>query len=334
MGIRAHFVDHHLDNKGEPIAGAAVYVRDQHADPALIDDLIAATIYENDSDHASPNATLANPFLTDADGKYEIFLAEPARVDLKIVTPGGLLQDETRTVDVTKTPNDGASLTSFSETIGDGAETSFVVEHGLGTLDVTVDVFKVSTGATVEPDILRTSVDEVTVEFTSAPSADEYRVVVVGSHAIRPRILCGNTTAQSFPTSGANNDMTFDRVSGSSGLLLSNKKFTASEAGTWRLRVSGEWKMAASSRMQVEVYKNGVDGSGTLQTRADVLGNDDIFGADIAGVPFHIEFFDDISAGDYFTIFCYPSAGVANVLTFKSSLHPYATLTADFEKVA
>lgn len=100
MGIRAHFRDHHLDNEGEPVAGASVYVYNQHTTTP-----ITATIYANDSDHPTAAATtLTNPFTTGTDGKYEFFLDTAARVDIKIVSTG--LQNITRTVDVTRTPND------------------------------------------------------------------------------------------------------------------------------------------------------------------------------------------------------------------------------------
>lgn len=96
LGTRAHYVDYHLNGKGEPIAGATVYVYDQHTT-----NVIAATIYAYDSDHPTLSATtLSNPITTSTDGKYEFYLEVADRVDLKIVTPGGLLQDVTRTVDV------------------------------------------------------------------------------------------------------------------------------------------------------------------------------------------------------------------------------------------
>jgi hypothetical protein len=51
----------------------------------------------------------------------------------------------------------------------------------LGTTDVTVQIFEAATPfAQVEADVLRPNVNSVTINFASAPSAGEYRVVVVG----------------------------------------------------------------------------------------------------------------------------------------------------------
>lgn len=61
-----------------------------------------------------------------------------------------------------------------------GGDTSEVVTHNLGTLDVLVQVYEVSTGATVECDVVRNSTSQVTLGFTVAPAADSLRVVVHG----------------------------------------------------------------------------------------------------------------------------------------------------------
>lgn len=329
MGTRSVFFGHHLDSEGEPVAGAAVYVRNQHADESTIDDLIAATIYLEDSDHPTLSAsTQANPITTAADGSYAIWLAEPAKVDLKIVTPGGLLQNVNRTVVVNRVPNDGPSMVTYAETIGDGVATSFAVAHGLGSKDVNVDVYKVSTGATVEPDIVRTDNDTVTVSFLTAPSSNEYRVTVVGSALGHSRVMCGKTNTQSFPTSGANNDMTFDRIKGAAGLLVASKKFTANEDGTWGLRVWGEWEIPSGESMTVHIYKNGVDGGGTPLGWVETPG----YTAVQSGIPFQIEVFDDLVASDYLTVFCYPLVSARSL--YKYSSHSFVTLVADFYKVA
>lgn len=68
----------------------------------------------------------------------------------------------------------------YSTAIGDGSATSITVTHGLGTLDVTVQVVEVATGATVDCDVTRGSTTQVTLGFSIAPTASQYRVVVVG----------------------------------------------------------------------------------------------------------------------------------------------------------
>jgi hypothetical protein len=68
----------------------------------------------------------------------------------------------------------------YATTLGSSA-TSYTIAHNLGTSDVTVQIFEALTPfAQVEADVQRTSIDSVTINFASAPSAGEYRVVVVG----------------------------------------------------------------------------------------------------------------------------------------------------------
>lgn len=58
--------------------------------------------------------------------------------------------------------------------------TSYTVTHNLGTLDVIVQVYAVSDGSEVLVDQLRATTNTVTINFASAPSANAYRVVVIG----------------------------------------------------------------------------------------------------------------------------------------------------------
>jgi len=68
----------------------------------------------------------------------------------------------------------------YAETLGASA-TSYTITHNLATTDVTVQIFEsASPFAQVEADVKRTSSNTVTVDFAIAPSAGEYKVVVVG----------------------------------------------------------------------------------------------------------------------------------------------------------
>jgi hypothetical protein len=70
------------------------------------------------------------------------------------------------------------AVRKFAATIGDGAATAIAVNHNLGTLDVQVQIVEVSSGATVDADVVRGTTNQVTVTFAVAPAANAYRVVV------------------------------------------------------------------------------------------------------------------------------------------------------------
>ena len=75
----------------------------------------------------------------------------------------------------------GYGVRKHSESIGDGVETSWVVTHGFNTRDITVQVFDNSSPyAQVEADVEHTNSGDVTIKFASAPTTDQYRVVVIG----------------------------------------------------------------------------------------------------------------------------------------------------------
>jgi hypothetical protein len=64
--------------------------------------------------------------------------------------------------------------------LGDGTATEFSVPHDLGTRDVMVQVVEKSTYATVEADVERTGDNNVTVKFAVAPTAGQYRAIIIG----------------------------------------------------------------------------------------------------------------------------------------------------------
>jgi len=71
-----------------------------------------------------------------------------------------------------------AAARSFATSIGDGSATSYTVTHNLGTKDVIVQLYDVSTFDTVYADVKRNANNTVLVEFTSAPSSNDIRVLV------------------------------------------------------------------------------------------------------------------------------------------------------------
>jgi hypothetical protein len=67
----------------------------------------------------------------------------------------------------------------YSQTLSTSA-TSYTVTHNLGTLDVHVQVYEVATGEEVIVDNVRALSNTVTLSFATAPTANAYRVVVIG----------------------------------------------------------------------------------------------------------------------------------------------------------
>lgn len=80
--------------------------------------------------------------------------------------------------------NDGTNYHSiarkFTALVGDGTLYSYPVEHKLGTKEVVVNVYDTATYDTVECDVVRTSVNVVTLGFAAAPASGAYTVVIVG----------------------------------------------------------------------------------------------------------------------------------------------------------
>jgi len=70
------------------------------------------------------------------------------------------------------------SLKKFSASIGDGSNTSYTVNHALGSRDVIVQLFDNSSYDTVIADVIRTDVNNVTISFTVAPSTNDIRVLI------------------------------------------------------------------------------------------------------------------------------------------------------------
>jgi hypothetical protein len=64
-----------------------------------------------------------------------------------------------------------------AETLATSA-TSYALTHGLGTADISVSVYEVSTGEVVYADVVNTS-STTTVYFATAPTSNQYRVVIL-----------------------------------------------------------------------------------------------------------------------------------------------------------
>ena len=73
------------------------------------------------------------------------------------------------------------TVAKYSQSVGDGTNTSYSVAHNLSTRDVVVNVYEVASPYTqVFPDIANTTTSAITVTFATAPTTNQYRVVVLG----------------------------------------------------------------------------------------------------------------------------------------------------------
>jgi hypothetical protein len=119
-----------------------------------------------------------------------------ANVNLKLVTPvavehggtgtatPGLVQGSNVSISGSW-PNQmiaahGSGVSKYSQTFGDGSATSYVITHNLGTKDVIVQVYSLTSPYAVQAvTIQMTSANTVTIVFGVAPAANSMRVVVL-----------------------------------------------------------------------------------------------------------------------------------------------------------
>jgi hypothetical protein len=71
-------------------------------------------------------------------------------------------------------------MTRASGLIGNGAQTTLTFDHNLATEDIVVEVYEVATKQTIYADVLRTTVNQISITFAAIPTPDQYRVVVIG----------------------------------------------------------------------------------------------------------------------------------------------------------
>lgn len=75
----------------------------------------------------------------------------------------------------------GYGIRKYSADIGDGTATSYTITHNFGTRDVSVHLYEGgSPYAQIESDIEHATSNTITVKFATAPTSNQYRVVVIG----------------------------------------------------------------------------------------------------------------------------------------------------------
>ena len=106
-----------------------------------------------------------------ADGGTGASDAATARTNLGIKTTAGAVTTSASTLARIAKQGCAASITGVSTT---------TVTHNFGTTDVSVQIYEVSTGATVIGDVTRSNADTLSIVLYGTISANDYTIVVVG----------------------------------------------------------------------------------------------------------------------------------------------------------
>jgi hypothetical protein len=89
--------------------------------------------------------------------------------------------DDARIITPLKLKTWSGSPKKYQANIGDGSATQFTVTHNLGTRDVLVQVIRNSGNYdTILVDTERTSTNAVRITFASAPTSNQFRVLILG----------------------------------------------------------------------------------------------------------------------------------------------------------
>jgi hypothetical protein len=115
------------------------------------------------------------------DGAAGAVLSTNGSGDLSFVTSVPVANGGTGATTALGARTNLGATTKVSASVGNGSATSIVVTHSLNTRDLQVQLFEVASPyAQVFTDVELTSVDTLTLSFSVAPSASQYRVVIVG----------------------------------------------------------------------------------------------------------------------------------------------------------
>lgn len=122
--------------------------------------------------YSTGTTDVTNSPFTPADGDGSLQIRAGSNITLGVEVTTGV---------VTINAVASGTVAKYSTNVGDGSATSYVITHSLNTRDVQVIVYLNSdTYEQVCCDIQMTSVNTVTLLFAVAPTASQYRVVVVG----------------------------------------------------------------------------------------------------------------------------------------------------------
>ncbi len=112
--------------------------------------------------------------------------SENAGIEVERGTSTNVALRWNETTDIWEITKDGSNYyeiqtvgeSTYATSIGDGSNTSYTVTHNLGTQDVIVQLYDASSLDTVYADVVRTSTSVVTIDFATAPTTNDIRVLV------------------------------------------------------------------------------------------------------------------------------------------------------------
>jgi hypothetical protein len=169
VNIGDNIITLNSDETGSPTQDAGIEVeRGTGANKSLIWD-------ESASEWTIQQASGTNERIaTYADSKEDVILQETGSSGITVTETLSGTDNRIKTYDLAVNLSD----LSFKTSIGDGSTLSYAVTHNLGTKDVIVQLYDVSSNDTVYTDVVRNTVNQITVTFTTAPSSNDIRVLV------------------------------------------------------------------------------------------------------------------------------------------------------------
>jgi hypothetical protein len=100
----------------------------------------------------------------------------------------------------------GYNASSFTSFVGNGADTSFTVNHNLSSQNVIVQVYDRYTNELVYPSISNVSLNQTVISFGDPVAADAFKVVIMGTLPT-PASLATNSTYASTHSAGWDIDL-------------------------------------------------------------------------------------------------------------------------------
>lgn len=169
VNIGDNIITLNSDETGSPTQDAGIEVeRGTGANKSLIWD-------ESASEWTIQQASGTNERIaTYADSKEDVIVQETGSSGITVTETLSGTDNRIKTYDIAVNLSD----ISFKSSIGDGSTLAYAVTHNLGTKDVIVQLYDVSSNDTVYADVVRNTVNQITVTFTTAPSSNDIRVLV------------------------------------------------------------------------------------------------------------------------------------------------------------